>query len=501
MLTIPARGWPTEGIQPYSVRSPAPISLRQLVSIFFRNKALAVFLFLGIFSTVALVTALVPRRYEARMKLLVKNERAELVVSPGGGVSTGFQGEVDEKRINSEIELLNSADVLAEATRKSGLALPKNGGDASAAAVEEAARRLQKEIEIIPVRKSNVIQVTYRSSTPERASRVLTELSKAFLDAHLMVHKTPGAQEFYREQVDHYAQELKNAEKRLMDFKIRNGAGSLLERLELGLRKSTESDVELAQVGVQLAEAEARAAQLEKEVAAQENRIVTQSRALTNQFSVERLNTMLTELENQRTEALTKFRADDRRVTQLETQIANTRTARDRAVSSTAAEQSTDVNPIRQGLEKELAQTRFQIAGLRARRESLAAVAGANRSKVDQFEGFRLENDGLNRAVKEAETNYLLYLRRQEESRIAASLDRQKIANVVMLEAPVAASEAVTPNVILNLGLGFVLASLVTFGGLPLVELSRRSYHTPTELESGTGIRVLGSIPYQREHA
>ena len=78
------------------------------------------------------------------------------------------------------------------------------------------------------------------------------------------------------------------------------------------LRKAMDADTAVRETGAALAETEARLAELRKQVAAQSPRIVTQSRVLPNQYSVERLNTMLAELENRRTQALMKFRPEER---------------------------------------------------------------------------------------------------------------------------------------------------------------------------------------------
>ena len=55
-----------------------------------------------------------------------------------------------------------------------------------------------------------------------------------------------------------------------------------------------------------------RITKLEQQLGALPARIATQSRALPNQYSIERLSTMLVELRNKRTQLLTKLRPDDR---------------------------------------------------------------------------------------------------------------------------------------------------------------------------------------------
>ena len=55
---------------------------------------------------------LLPKDYEAKMKILVKRERVDAAVSPGRDAVMSNPGEVTEEELNSEVELLKSRDLL-----------------------------------------------------------------------------------------------------------------------------------------------------------------------------------------------------------------------------------------------------------------------------------------------------------------------------------------------------------------------------------------------------
>jgi uncharacterized protein involved in exopolysaccharide biosynthesis len=476
------------------------ISLKTILAVLFRHKGLVLGLFLGIVSVVSAVTFLMPREYESRMKVLVKNERADLVVSPDARDAGQIRGDVSEAQVNSEIELLTSNDLLAKVVRECRLD-EQNGAVHAAGAprpegFERAVRKLQRELKITPVRKANIIQITYAAQSPELAAAVLKELSSAYLDAHLSVHRTAGTTEFFQKQSGLYETQLRDYENRLSEFRRENSITSIGEQKDLMLRKSMDADTALHDADAAVAEAASRVAELHRQVGTQDRRIVTQSRVLPNQYSVERLNTMLAELQNRRTQALMKFRSDDRVVVELEQEIADTRAALERAAKLNSVEQVTDVNPLRQNLESELARAELQEAGLKARRNSLAVIAGGYRTRLTQLEGATIQYETLQRGRKEAEDNYLLYMRKQEEARIADSLDQQKIANVAIAEAPSPQHLPAKPNVVLNLALGFLLAGFVSVGAAFGAEYSGSGFHTPFEVESATGIPVLATVPF-----
>src|ERR1039457_1781259 len=226
----------------YSPVQPAQVSIRSVVAALFRRKPLVLSLFTGILAGVALVTWLMPRKYESSMKVLVKNERPDLVVSPDAGNGGQLREDVSENEVNSEIELLTSNDLIVQVVRACHLYERASrtfltADETPSQAFERAARKLKHDLDITPVRKANIIQITYSAPTPELAASVLRQLSIAYLDAHLNVHRTAGSQEFFRDQAARYAAKLRDAENRLSQFCLRNDLTSVAEQKDLVLRK------------------------------------------------------------------------------------------------------------------------------------------------------------------------------------------------------------------------------------------------------------------------
>ena len=100
--------------------------------------------------------------------------------------------------------------------------------------------------------------------------------------------------------------------------------------------------------------------------------------------------------------------------------------------------------------------------------------------------------------MKEAEDNYQLYEKKQEEARIADQLDQNKITNVSVAEAPVPSQLPVRPNRALNLVLGIFLGAMVSIGSVIAAEFIREDIQSPRELEVLTGLPVLATVPHER---
>jgi len=485
----------------------AQISLRDVAGIVFRHKLLICATFLTVVVGTAVITFLMSNEYEAHMKILVKNTRSDVPITPErttGTAGTYFENEVSENQINSEIELLTSEDLLNQVVTECGLdgqtssLMAKLGlrtPPRTQAAMAEAARtQLRKDLVINPVKKANIIEIKYTSASPEQAAAVLRKVQDLYLDKHVKLHRPPGTHDFFKTQAEQSETQLQEAEKQLSGFQQSMNVVSLTQQKEQTVQKLTEAKSKYLETQAFLREVNDRIAKVQQQLETVAPRIVTQRRALPNQFSTEHLNTMMVELQNKRTQLLTKFKADDRLVKEVDQQINTTRAAMEKASGESATEQSTDLNPLRQTLETELARARVDQAGAQGRLEMLGGQVSQYEGQLSRLEGITAEYDNLNRKVKESAENYQLYKKKEEEARITDELDQNKITNVSVAEAPMRPQIPVRPNRPLNLLLGLFLGGLLSLGGVAVAEFMRDTVLTPEELETLTGKTVLATL-------
>jgi polysaccharide chain length determinant protein (PEP-CTERM system associated) len=478
------------------------ISLRDGASALFRRRGLVLFTFLAVVLGTAVVTYLLPNKYESRMKILVKNQRVDVAITPQatGGAPGGVENEVSENEINSEIELLTSRDLLTQVAKDSGLGQAQSSSFwkkpvPEAERIEKAAADLAKDLVITPVKKANVISISYSANSPEVAAAVLKKLGDLYLEKHLKLHHPTGASDFFKDKADQYETQLHDSEKQLTDFQQDNNLVGLGQQKDLTLQKTAEAKSKLLESEAAVNEATNRINRIEQQLAGTPKRIVTQSKSIPAQYSAERLNTMMVELQNKRTQLLTKFRPDDRLVREVDEQIRTTREALAKAESQTATEQATDLNPLRQTLETELSRARLDQTGAQARRNTLAAQLREYEGSLKKLEGDTTRHNDLQRQVKESEENYQLYAKKREEARIADELDRQKITNVSIAEAPAVPRIPSSPNRSLNLVLGIFVAAFLSLGTVFSAEMLGDTIHTPRQLEALTGSTVLATVP------
>jgi len=430
-----------------------------------------------------------PREYQSEMTFLVNNNRSDSQSSSDGNGSASRAGDISDQQMATEIQILSSRDLSVKALGAAGF----HGG--TPADQERALRKLQKNLLVAPVLKANIIRVRYSAPTAEEALRVLETLAKAYPEQHVRLHSNPAEMGFFDEQSADAQGKLKDAENKLLSFQQETGVVNVTEQKQLLLSRQIELQVALHQAEAERREASTRIDSITPRLSAMPIRIATQTRRLPNQYSVERMSTMLTELQNRRTELLSKYRPGERIVTQLDQQIADTKNALQTAEGSVATEEVSDVNLLRQGLEADLQRAQATEAGLVGRIQAMQGQNASYQAQLAKLETLAPLEEQYQRDAKVAESNYLLYAKKGEEARISQRMDDRKLANVVLAERPLlpvfpkSRALVVIPLYILSLLLcAFVVA---------MISRMRQTVETPWALEELCEVPVLGTVPDQ----
>jgi uncharacterized protein involved in exopolysaccharide biosynthesis len=411
------------------------------------------------------VFAVLPKEYQSEAKFLVRTARQELVVGPGAAPGQAGRDTLSEEVLNTEVELLRSRDILAQVVTR--LQLGKgyvDSGRPPDIADELALRDLAQGLVSGTIRKTNIVQVSYLSREPQMAAAVVQAVTDAYLAAHLAVHSSPGTYELFKAQAADAARDLRAAEEALA------GLGRSANLLNLDTQKKDALEninritAQLDGIAGEIREQATRARVADVHMASVPQRLQTQLRNVPNQYSVERLHTLLVELNNKRTEALTKFRADDRLVVEIDTQIRDTTAALQHAQGLSANEESTDVNPAWQALEAERMKARLALSGLESKAQQLRRELAEHQALALSFTEAGPEYDELVRRVNAARAAHEMFVKKEEEARIAEVLDRQRISNVVLAQAPVVSHVPAKPNKRLGLVAGGIAAGVIALG-------------------------------------
>ena len=172
-------------------------TLRDVLAVGFRHKRLLMLCFGGVLLGTVLTILLMPPEYMARTQILVKHERVDPVITSQQSMPVQARDEVSEEQLNSEVAIIESEDVLRQTVVSCGLQNRKSFsgwlfGRTEDERIAKAVERLQSNLKVEPVRKSDLISISYTSSNPKLAAKVLQTLANGYIQKHLEVHRPPG---------------------------------------------------------------------------------------------------------------------------------------------------------------------------------------------------------------------------------------------------------------------------------------------------------------------
>jgi len=475
------------------------VTLRDVTAVLFRQKRILLISFVIIVLLVVLSGALTPS-YMAEMKILVRRERVDPVVTSQPNTPQVVQEEITESELNSEVELLNSQDLLRKVVIANSLQSKQHswrgmfGKASEEVSIARAVRQLAKGLKAEPLRKTNMISVSFDSSDPDLAARVLNSLGGFYLEKNLQVHRPSGEFGFFDRQTEQLRKGLNSAESRLTDFTREQGVVSAQLERDLTLQKASELQASLTQTQAAIAETEQRIQTLEQQAASVPPRLTTQLRTADNPQLLQQMKSSLLALELKKTELLYKFEPTYRPVVELEQQISETRAAIAGETNAPVRDETTDQNPVFEWVKSELAKAITDLSGLKARAAAIQAALVKYRGGARALQQAAIVQEDLQRTAKTQEENYLLYQRKGEEARINDALDRGGILNVAIAEPPTVPALPDRSFLYYCL-LGVLLATTVSTGLAFAVDFLDPSFRTPDEVSCFLESPVLASIP------
>ncbi|MGA8274410.1 MAG: hypothetical protein WB919_22830 [Candidatus Sulfotelmatobacter sp.] len=478
--------------------APAP-NMRELAMVLFRQRN--VFLVAGSLVFVfAVVYAFAGASYRAQVRVLVRRGRADPPVTAQPNAPPDFSRvEVTEEELNSEVELLKDDDVLRRVVQSNDLEAYDWLGwlrphEDAAASIQRAARRLSNKLKVESIKKTNLIAVSYDSGDPQLAANVLRSLSNIYLEKHMQVHRPAGQFHFFDQQTAESERQLEEAKKKLVAFTQSRGVVMAAQQRDLVLQRLDAVEANYQQTQVAITETERRVRELSAELEELPQRTTTQVRTADNPELLRALKSSLLDLQLKKTQLLTKYEPSHRLVQEVEQQILQAESAIAAEKSAPVRDETTDKNAEYEWAEGELQKARVDMKGLEARELATSAQLNEYRGLARTLGEDAITQNDLASSEAAAQENYLLYVKKREESRMGDALDEGGIVNVAIAEEPVVPALPVWPAGTVTL-VGFVAALTTGAGAAFTADYLDPALRTPEEVLTYLEMPVLASLP------
>jgi len=472
-------------------------TLRDVLTVFFKYKTMLLIVFMAIVAPVTARALLQPPVYEATSTFMVKFGREYLYrpeVSEGKAMLQANSSLMQDTIINSELEILNSRDLKEKVIASLGIEKLFPSGNTSPAQdrspMDEAIKRFSEQFKVEPIKKSTVLRVSFQHNDPSMAAKTVNVLIDLFKDKRLGVFKDPHASTFIQQQVAAYRQELDESEMKLQDFLQHNPHASHAQQRELLLRRWEGTDTALKTT-------QSRIVELETKLASLKGRL--QSIAENTPVSVEpgspidTAKAHLLTLRLREQELLNKYKDKHPNVIGIRKEIQEAEVflrevSRDSKVV-------VGKNVLHQDLKREMVQSEAEWHAQKAKIAILEQQRAQIDTELQALAAKEKELSDLQRERARSENNYQVYAAKLEETLLVDEMDRQKIANISLVQAATIPINPMKPRKRLNIAFAALFGAFVAVGLAFFREYIGQDLSTPQSTERRLGLPVLVTVP------
>jgi polysaccharide biosynthesis protein PslE len=490
-----------------------------------RNWRLAAGVAGGVMAVTMVSVLFLPKAYFSEARLFVRFGRENLMLDPTA--TTGQMISIYESReneINSLLEVLKSRAMLDRLVESLGPEYilwggePKpfaprpaaTSGDLAAgtqsrapitptAAHQAAAAYLEKSIEVWAPRKSNIISVQCKSSSPAIAQQITARLVEIYLDEYVHVHRTAGSYEFFADQTKVANEEWQAAAGRLGAAKNKLGIVTIDGKKKQLQDEITDIDAKLLANRSDLKTAEARIESLQALIADLPEKIVTQEAQAAN-AAFDNMRGTLFQLEAREQELAATRNDSHPQLVAIRQQISDLRNVL-REQPTQRIQTTEAVNPARQSLELNLLTEQSQVDALTGREKSLASLQTKLRGDLKQLNSQEATLGQLQQDVDLAESRYKAYADKLEQARINRSLDDERISSLTVVQPASYPTKPSGPRKMYVLALGMIMAAVSGFGAAMIAAYFQPLVISPLDIERLLDLPLVGVLPAVRDSA
>jgi uncharacterized protein involved in exopolysaccharide biosynthesis len=436
-----------------------------------------------------------PKKYESDMSLIVENARKPQILSAEPTTGQAFVNQVTEEQVYSQVEILGSGDVLDEVADPGWRSVPLTLHSTSAQLEHEGkVNRLRKHLNIAPVRKSNVIDVSYRANDPRDATATLQRVMTVFLAREKVVSEPAGASQFFQAEAKRSHENWAMAQQQLAKFQQAHHIVSIGDS-ETNLQKAIEDALVLQRAAdAEISEVSQRLRAESGEQATTPIRQKTSERIVPASGSVDQVNTLLAQLMLRRAQLTTEYLPSDPIVQQVDSQIAQAKAELANSKALQSVEVSTNVNPSWQVQDQAVFEDKAHLQAAKARRREIADQVNGLEKELKSTESATLVFASLQQKVAQLDANYQLYMQKRDAAQISEAMNEQGLINIGVAQSPTFSLSAVRPRPLIDSILGVITAILMGCFAVYLSEAARQTISSPAELEASSGYPMLATV-------
>jgi polysaccharide biosynthesis protein PslE len=484
------------------------LSLVNMANVCFKRiRLISIFFLMTVCSTIIFLIFAKPV-YQTDSQILIKSIRDDYYVSPTGKeiFTTNLEG-----KILSEIEILKGRSLAEQTLSTIGIdklypdivkAYLKDSSTPPAAnltqnplIIDLSLKRFMEVLNVDWVKKSNVIDISFKHSNPQLAAETVNTFVKAYLDRSLQVHNTTASYNFFQEQAERLKQQMWKSEEALKRFLDENHIIDLKEEKNILIQQVGKLKSEINDSRTQEAESDSKVKEIRSTLSTVPERIKTDEEVDANPQIVGELESKLVEYELQEKELLLKYKETSLPVKDIRAKIQIIRNKMAEVDKKKYGKTQYGINVAYEGLKRDLYGSETDLKSIRSKIIAQSEQLDRLVKTLNRLTDLEVTSDRLQHQVDDDRTNYDNYNKKLNESRISEAMDTEKLTNASLIEPARIPVEPVEPKKLLNLLLSIVLGILGGIGLSYFFEMFDDSIGKPEDVEADLNLIYLASIP------
>jgi chain length determinant protein EpsF len=446
------------------------MSLAEFLSILRARRWPAILILALTFGSAVAVSLMLPKKYTATSSLIFDLAR------PDPLAAAAYWSNPSPSFLSTQVDVIRSERVALHVVRALRMA---EDAKARQEWVESTrgqgsleiwlANGIQKMMEVVLSRDSNVIKIVVRANKPELAAMLANTLARSYLDVSLDLRVDPARQysAFFDSRAKQLRADLERAQSRLSAYQREKGIIATDDRLDFETQQLNQLSMQLTALQALSAESSSRQAQA---VGGSGDRL----QEVINNPMLAGLRGDLTRAEGRLQELNARLGDNHPQVVEAKANIAALRSRLDadtRRVTGSVGVTNT-IN--------------------RAREGEIRAALEAQRAKVLRMKTVRDEGSVLYRDVENAQRAYDGVLARLNQTNLESHATQSNANLLAEATAPLFPS---SPKLLVNGALSLAVGLLLAVGAAVALELSDRRIRTVDEVTRLLGLPVIGTLP------
>jgi polysaccharide biosynthesis protein PslE len=363
---------------------------------------------------------------------------------------------------------------------------------------EDAVEALAYGTKVEPVKESDVLTLKVRLPSAKLAVDCANALLAQYMVSRTQVRRTAAGTDFFDT-------ELKTLKDKLAQ--LRDERAEVRRKWELSSPAEQRSNLlrELAEIRDKLDTSSAEITRLnrQREIVSQNVNsspaMLTKEQVTAQNPSIQSIKERLTSLELERAKMAERYAPQSEVLTKADAEIASLRMLLTQEAATVVATVTTQANPLKQELDKDLENHEVQLAGLESERNQLSEPVSRIRSELSRLDQGSDEFETVERDYQIAEQFYLADVKKLEDAKLNDQLDRRRVENVSIIAPPDDPIEPVYPPKPFIMAIAPAVGLLLGIAYAALLESMEDRIRTGADLEAIQGINYLGTFTLEGE--